>query len=224
MNIVVLTPIQLFGDGLATYLNDLPDASAIAVMDVSRLRDVLASMEIQIVLVDITQGVDFVDIRAIAVQWPQIPLVALGLVEQRQEVIKCGRAGFASYVSRDTSLEALAQVLSDVAAGRLSCPPEISGGLLRALFHREARVAQEPGLDSALTRRECDVLELLGRGLSNKEIGSELYLSVATVKHHVHRILEKLNLPSRAHAMRRVRDDPWLVYADANPKDRNKRR
>jgi DNA-binding NarL/FixJ family response regulator len=54
------------------------------------------------------------------------------------------------------------------------------------------------------------VLELLGRGLSNKEIGDELCLSVATVKHHVHHVLEKLKLPKRAQAMRRVRDEPWL--------------
>lgn len=50
-----------------------------------------------------------------------------------------------------------------------------------------------------------------GRGLSNKEIARELVLSVATVKHHVHNVLDKLKLPRRAQAMRRVRDAPWLV-------------
>jgi DNA-binding NarL/FixJ family response regulator len=54
------------------------------------------------------------------------------------------------------------------------------------------------------------VLELLGRGFSNKEIANELCLSVATVKHHVHHVLEKLNLQRRTEAMRRVRDAPWL--------------
>jgi len=87
---------------------------------------------------------------------------------------------------------------------------EISGGLLRALFH----TTPEPdgrGVDHGLTRRESEVLQLLGRGLSNKEIGNELSLSVATVKHHVHHILEKLELPRRAQAMRRVRDAPWIA-------------
>jgi two-component system, NarL family, nitrate/nitrite response regulator NarL len=54
------------------------------------------------------------------------------------------------------------------------------------------------------------VLGLLGRGLSNKEIGDELCVSVATAKHHVHHVLEKLKLPRRAQAMRLVRDAPWL--------------
>jgi len=66
-------------------------------------------------------------------------------------------------------------------------------------------------LDFDLIRRESKVLELVGRGLSNKEIGCELSLSVATVKHHVHHILEKLKLSRRAEAMRRVRDAPWLA-------------
>ena len=78
------------------------------------------------------------------------------------------------------------------------------------LFRKGPHV-EEPLSDPALTRREKDVLRLIGQGHSNKEIASELYLSVATVKHHVHHVLEKLNLPRRAQAMRRVRDAPWLV-------------
>ena len=114
--------------------------------------------------------------------------------------------------------------MSDVAAGRLACPPEISGGLLRALFRREPHTAEEPTLNSALTRRECEVLELLGRGLSNKEIGCELYLSVPTVKHHVHHVLEKLHVSRRAEAMRQVRDAPWLARIGSIEKETSARR
>jgi DNA-binding NarL/FixJ family response regulator len=83
--------------------------------------------------------------------------------------------------------------------------------LLRALFGKEVHTTEEPDLNSSLTRRECEVLDLLGRGYTNKEIGGELCLSVATVKHHVHHILEKLKLSRRTDAMRRVRDAPWLA-------------
>jgi NADH:ubiquinone oxidoreductase subunit D len=55
------------------------------------------------------------------------------------------------------------------------------------------------------------LLELLGRGFSNKEIAGELCLSVATVKHHVHHVLEKLQLQRRAQAMRKVREAPWIA-------------
>jgi two-component system, NarL family, nitrate/nitrite response regulator NarL len=216
MNTIILTPVRLLGDGLAACFSNRSDSTTVVVVnDLASVRDILANTQIDVVLVDVTQGVDLYDIRAIAAEWSSVPIVALGLAEQRQEVVKCGRAGFASYVARDASIDALYTALSDVAAGRLACPPEISGGLLRALFRREPHAAEEPSLDSALTRRECEVLDLVGRGLSNKEIGSELCLSVATVKHHVHHVLEKLNVSRRAEAMRQVRDAPWLARASS---------
>ena len=210
MNIIVLTPVRLLGDGLAACFSSRSDMRAIAVVnDLASLREKLSTTEAHVVLVDVTQGVDLFDVRAIASESPDVPLVALGLNEQRQEVIRCGRAGFAGYVARDASIDELCNSLSEIVAGRLACPPEISGSLLRALFRKEPR-ADESDVDLALTRRESEVLELLGRGFSNKEIGAELCLSVATVKHHVHHVLEKLNLERRAQAMRRVRDAPWL--------------
>ena len=213
MNIIVLTPVRLLGDGLAACFSSRPDMCAVAVVnDLANLRDTLATTETQAVLIDVTQGVDLFDVRAIAAEWPDVPLIALGLNEQRQEVITCGRAGYAGYVPREASIDALCKALSEIVAGRLSCPPEISGGLLRALFRKESR-PDETDVEIALTRRESEVLELLGRGFSNKEIGSDLCLSVATVKHHVHHILEKLKLERRAQAMRRVRDAPWLGRA-----------
>ena len=112
-------------------------------------------------------------------------------------------------MARDASIDALCNSLLEIVAGRLACPPEISGGLLRALFRPEP-ASTEPDRNLALTRRESEVLELLGRGFSNKEIANELCLSVATIKHHVHHVLEKLQLQRRAQAMRRVRDAPWL--------------
>ena len=211
MNIIVLTPVRLLGDGLAACISGRPDMRVLAVVnDLASLRDQLATTDARVVLIDVTHGLDLYDVRAIAAEWSDVALVALGLNEQRQDVISCGRAGFAGYVGRDASIDALCQALSETVAGRLPCPPEISGGLLRALFRREPQ-PEEPEFDLALTRRESEVLALLGRGLSNKEIGSELCVSVATVKHHVHHVLEKLKLPRRAQAMRRVRDAPWLA-------------
>jgi DNA-binding NarL/FixJ family response regulator len=203
--------LRLLGDGLAACFNSRPDLRAVAVVnDLENLRNKLATNEIQAVLVDVGMGVDIFDVRAIATEWTNVALIALGLNEQRQEVIACGRAGYAGYVPRDASIDELCRTLHEIVAGRLNCPPEIANGLLRALFRDESQVA-DPDCDPALTRRESEVLELLGRGYSNKEIGSELCLSVATVKHHVHHVLEKLKLERRAQAMRKVRDAPWLA-------------
>jgi DNA-binding NarL/FixJ family response regulator len=211
LKIIVLTPVRLLGDGLAACFERQPAMTVFAIVsDLEGLKHSLASHLVDLVLIDVTHGVDLYDIRAIAAQWPDVALVALGLNEQRREVIRCGRAGFTGYVSREASLDALCKALRDVIEGKLACPAEISSGLLRALFRADHPVDGST-LEQALTRREGEVLKLIGEGLSNKEIARELVLSVATVKHHVHNVLDKLNLPRRAQAMRRVRDAPWLA-------------
>lgn len=212
MDIVVVTPIRLFGDGLAACFNNRAGIRAVAVVnDLADLRDELSRGDVRAVLIDVTQGIGLWDVRPLAAEWPDVALVAIGLKEQRQEVIDCGRAGYAGYVSRDTSLDSVCQSLTEIVAGRLVCPPDIAAGLLRALY-RETGAANgsAPEKDPELTRRESEVLALLGRAFSNKEIATELCVSVATVKHHVHHVLEKLGLSKRAQAMRRVRDAPWL--------------
>jgi DNA-binding NarL/FixJ family response regulator len=211
MNIIVLTPVRLLGDGLASCFSTRPQFTAVAVVnDLAALRGALAATETHVVLIDVTQSIDLIDVRTIATQWEDVRLVALGLVENREEVIKCGRAGFDGYVARNATIDELCRALSDIVEGRVACPPDICGGLLRALF-REGPQNGNSVREEDLTPRERQVLALIGRGLSNKEIGKHLCLSVATVKHHVHHLLEKLGLTRRAEAMRRVQDAPWIA-------------
>jgi DNA-binding NarL/FixJ family response regulator len=211
MNIVVLTPVRLLGDGLAACCNRHPGITVSAVVnDLATLRQALAAVAVDLVLIDVTQGVDLYDVRSIAAERHDLALVALGLTEQRHEVIRCGRAGFTGYIAREATVDTLCKALSDIVEGRLACPAEISCGLLHALFRTDAR-PDDTGPDRSLTRRESDVLQLIGRGLSNKEIARELAISLSTVKHHVHNLLDKLQLQRRSQAMRRVRDAPWLV-------------
>lgn len=214
MNAVILTPIKLLADGLARYLDGKQAIHIVGIVDSpAAVLGLLADGGVDVVLVDVTQGVDLDEMRALALAAPQAILIALGLKEQRQEVIRCGRAGFSGYVGRDATVDGLATAMHDAVAGRLACPAEISNGLLKALFRIGATAKSEAAEDPALTRRECAVLQLIGRGLTNKEIARELNLSVATVKHHVHNVLGKLNLPRRAHAMQRVRERPWIASA-----------
>lgn len=211
MNIVIFTSVRLFGDGLHACLISRDNIAIVAIVNnFPALQETLVDAHADVVLIDITQEIDLAEIRSLAAEWPQLALVALGLNEQRQDVIRCGRAGFAGYVARDATVEALHQAMVDTIAGRLACSADISGGLLRALFRIDPP-PDPPAVTESLTRRESDVLLLIGRGLTNKEIARELCLSVATVKHHVHNLLSKLNLPRRAQAMRHVRDMPWIA-------------
>lgn len=209
MRAVILTPIRLLGEGLERFFSGRSDVDIVAVVsDIGELRALIGSVSIDVALIDMTQAVDLDEVRALAIAGPNVVLIAMGLIEQRQDVIRCGRAGFTGYVSRSSTVEELAKAMHDALAGRLACPDEISGGLLRALFRQTPETAPD---GAPLTKREGDVLQLIGHGMTNKEIARELGLSVATVKHHVHNVLEKLCLPRRAHAMRKVREKPWLA-------------
>jgi len=207
MNIVILAPVRLLGESLAVCLAGHCGIERVEIAATSTaVRALLGQHIFDVVLVDISRVSDSQDMRALACEWPQVRLLALGLEEQRDAVIRCGRAGFAGYVPRDASLEALRNAVLDCSGGRLRCPAEIAGEMMRALFSGDAQPAQDAPQTSALTNRQEQVIELIGRGYSNKEIARELDLSVATVKHHVHHILAKLQVERRTHVIRRFRE------------------
>jgi len=210
MRIVILTPVRLFGEGLLSCLDGTEGVVVQAlVSDFAALRRALCT-QTDLILIDVSSGFDPEEVHAIAAERPGLTLVALGLREQRDEVIRCGHAGFAAYVPRDASLQTLRDSMLAAEAGRLTCSPEIASSLMRALF-RSPSAPHAATNDNNLTRREGEVLRLIGRGLSNKEIARELELSVATVKHHVHNILGKLGVAGRGQAMHRVRDVAWTA-------------
>lgn len=210
MKIIIVTASKLFGEGLACcFLRRAEFSLEARVSDLPGLRRILDTTQTDVILIDVTQDVDFDEVREIASGHANATLVALGVNEERHDVVRCGRAGFRGYVAREASFEELCKTLSDVASGRLACSAEISSGLLRALFCLEQRESAEPV--DPLTRREGEVFKLIGQGLSNKEIARNLNLSLATVKHHVHNVLQKLGLPRRTQAMRRFRESPWLA-------------
>lgn len=214
MRIGVLTPVRLVGEGIAASLAALvPAFEVVTARDFPALRALVDGISPpRLVIVDVTQNVALPEVRAFHAEYPDLPLLALGLRERETEIVEHGRAGFAGYIRRDEGVEGLSRKVQDAVAGRLTCPPEIAAGIMRALF----RAAPPPAACdfSSLTRREGDVARLVSRGLANKEIAHHLSLSESTVKHHVHAILAKLGVARRANLMRSMRDDPWFGEND----------
>jgi DNA-binding NarL/FixJ family response regulator len=210
MKIAVVSPIRIFRECIAASLFDLDPCSELTTLAaLSGLSDQAPGIAADVALIDVTQGYQLDEVAALAARWTGLCLIALGLHEQREEVLRHGRAGFVAYISRDASIADLQNAILEALAGRLNCSAEISHWLIRGLFGRH-RPPEPPALEPKLTGREADVLHLIGRGFSNKEIARDLGLSVATVKQHVHNVLGKLGVAQRAQAMRRVREDPWV--------------
>ena len=211
MRILVFSSIRLFGEGVAACLDGEEGVEATTCCH--RTGDVLecvTDFAPDVILIDVAQQDGLREGRALAAACPDIPIVALALADASSDVIACADAEFVSYVPRDASIAQLRNIIHMAMRGEVPCDPKVSAALLRELRVRQRQAIEEQANDP-LTRRECEVLRLLGRGLSNKAIARQLILSEATVKNHVHEILTKLHVRRRAEATARFRDQPWIA-------------
>jgi DNA-binding NarL/FixJ family response regulator len=209
--LAIATPVRLLGEALVQALQVGSSIDVVGVAHhLSSLRQIVREHRAHVALIDVSTELDFDEARMLAAERPDTRLLALGARERQVDVIRYARAGFISYVPRDVPLRELEGILVAAAYGRTYCSAEIAAGLMQALF-RPGPGPEAPEREPAFTRRECEILHLLGRGLSNKAIARDLALSLGTVKNHVHNVLTKLGAGSRLEATRAVRDRPWIA-------------
>src|SRR5215218_6981043 len=130
--------------------------------------------------------------EAIRRELPEVEVLALTSVLEDVSVSGAVRAGAIGYLLKNTDADALGRAIKAAAAGQVRLAPEAAARLMH-----EVRAPESP---EALTERETEVLELIARGKTNKQIARELFIGEATVKSHVHSILSKLNVSSRTQA------------------------
>lgn len=124
--------------------------------------------------------------------------VLVSMADDHSRFLTAIRRGARAYVLQDASASDVVSAIRAVADGQVVCPP----GYTRVLFEFVATQTKElpSGRKRAkwgLTRREQELIPLIGRGLSNKEIANFLNLSEQTIKNHIHRILRKVGVPDR---------------------------
>ena len=127
----------------------------------------------------------------------EVRVVVLTTFDEDEDVLAAIRAGAAGYLLKDVAPAALREAVRVVAGGEALLSPAVTTTVLARLGdHLATRV--EPGLLDALTPREREVLALVGRGMSNDEIGARLHLSPATARTYVSRLLAKLRARDRS--------------------------
>ena len=132
---------------------------------------------------------------------PQPPRVLmLTTFDLDEYVYEALRAGASGFLLKDAGADELLHAVRVVAAGEALLSPSITRRLI-ADYSRRPPASEQPAALAELTPRELEVLRLLARGLSNAEIAGELVLGDATVKTHVARVFQKLDLHDRAQAV-----------------------
>lgn len=138
-------------------------------------------------------------VRTIAASYPVVKVVMLTVSEDEEDVTTALRAGARAYVLKGVAARGLVGILRAVAAGEVYVTPSLAASLLFELTGGGAGSPSASPLD-LLTERERQILERVATGDSNKEIGSQLSLSEKTVKHHMTKILQKLQVRNRVEA------------------------
>lgn len=147
-------------------------------------------------------------VRELREALPQLELLPFGLSD-REEILDFIEAGATGYVSAQASLAELVATVEAVSRGESPSSGVVVAAALRRLLDLSRELApRRPA--SPLTAREGEVLERVAGGLGNKQIAGELGIALATVKNHVHSILEKIGARSRREAVRRAYERGWI--------------
>jgi DNA-binding NarL/FixJ family response regulator len=181
--------------GLEMYLELDPELEIVGqAVDGAEALQLARELEPDVVLMDLLMPTmdGIAATRAIRRELPNVEVIALTSVLEDGTVFDAMRAGATGYLLKDTNARALCLAVKAAAAGQVQLSPQVAERLLR-----EVPAPESP---EVLTRRETEVLRLLARARSNKEIAADLSITEKTVKTHVSNILGKLGVSSRTQA------------------------
>ncbi len=170
----------------------------------------LAELSPKVLLFDppeIGSGLNF--LREMREALPQLRIIMIGMETNSELLVQTVRAGVSGYVLMEASAAEIVAAVRFVVRGGAVCPPE----LCQALFDQVA--AERTGLESreqvGITRREQQLVELIERGFTNKEIAAALNLSEQTVKNHIHRMSRKIGAHNRLEVVSALRSHGVLI-------------
>jgi len=206
INLLLVNETRLMGNVIAAALEDEPDIHVIAcVTNMDDAIKIVQEKDVDVALVS-TRLPDQGALKltsAITELTPSTKVLALGLTEEKQRVLRYVEAGATGYVLKDDSLEDLIETVRAAQDGKVFVSPQIAAALMERLSnlaHMFSGIENSVSDTASLTSRELEVLQLIGDGLTNQRIADQLVIEVGTVKNHVHNILDKLNVGSRGEA------------------------
>ena len=202
IHVVIADDHTLFREGLAGIISGTEDFEVVGQAGskeeaVQLARDLLPD----IILVDIDMpGGGLEAARIVAEELPVTRIVVLTSSEEDDHLIGALKIGARAYILKGVAARELIRILRAVWAGESYVPPILAASLLLEMRESHSQQKQATSPLDELTPRERQILEGLAAGLSNKEIGEQLFLSEKTVKHYMTNILQKLQVRNRVEA------------------------
>ena len=201
ISLVLIDDNRLMRDGLTAMIHTQPGFKVLAASaDVDEALQKVREATPDVVLLDLgLADTDSVSLTAtIHNEVPAARVIVMGLLPIQEDVAHFVQAGASGFIMKDSSFEEFFATIRAVAEGKEVLPRALTTSLFSQIARNAAGGNKARVLEAVrLTKRERQVIDLLGEGLSNKEIGTRLHIAVHTVKSHVHNVLEKLALRSR---------------------------
>jgi DNA-binding NarL/FixJ family response regulator len=223
IKVVIADDHALLRDGLRGMLDAQGDMQVVGeAPDGIEAVDAAIALHPDVVVMDIRMprldGIEAT--RRIAAQGENAPRVlVLTTFDLDEYVFEALRAGAGGFMLKDAPPGQLAEAVRTVAAGEALLAPALTRRLIERYVSRPPADAVRRERFAELSERELEVLRLLTRGLSNLEIGQQLFLSEATVKTHVTRVLGKLSVRDRVQAVVLAYESGLVQPGDREPVD-----
>jgi DNA-binding NarL/FixJ family response regulator len=208
ITVAIVDDNRLVREALAAMLDRLPDLRVVAAGVAEPA--FMDEMKPDVLLLDVgLRDEDSLRVAAaLTKQAPRTKIIVMDLIPMNEDIVQFVNAGVSGFVLKDATFDEFVATIRSVAAGEKVLPPRMT----ESLFSQIARAADTQGHEQLLedvrmTRREREVIELIGEGLSNKEIAQRLNIAAHTVKSHVRNVMEKLALHTRLQIAAYVRRD-----------------
>ena len=202
--VMIVSSVLLYREGLATSLATDGRLRVVATADTETAAGELARCTPQAVLIDATDDEALILARRLRNMDQRIAIVGFGLSSSATRAIACAEAGLAGFIDHSGTVDELVQTTLSALRGEFECSPRVTAILLERLAKLAKDAPSREAKEQSLTAREREIASLVSEGLSNKEIALDLRIGPATVKNHVHNILDKLGVRRRAAIAARV--------------------